>query len=92
MNSDRAKHPQCHPDSDGTVRWWIWTHRMPLAIEGRNRDKRRTWHAFSTQAQAEDYRSGTEAYAHLSGEVGVGLPPQDLVDGDDYVHHYEPWE
>ena len=84
--------PTSHPDSEGCERYWVWTHRHPLAIEGRRRDKYPSWHAFKTAKEAISFYTRTDACAKLSDEVGYGKPPQIVIDNDDYSVHFEPWD
>lgn len=93
MNETDAQNgPMMHPDQEGTLRYWVWTHRCPLAIEGRRRSKHRDWHAFATRSVAEEWAQRIDAYAKLGNEVGYGNPPPDVVADGEYESHYEPWE
>lgn len=88
----KQKSPQKHIDSEGVERYWAWTHRMPLAIEGRNRNRFPKWHAFKTKKQCVDYVEKVDSYSKINGEVGFGLPPKVVIENWNYESHFEPWE
>lgn len=88
----KTDYPVKHNDSEGNGRFWAWTHRMPLAIEGIRRDSSPKWHAFKNRRECRDFVDRVNAYAKTNGEVGFGRPPKVVVEEWNYESHFEPWE